>query len=251
MKESCFLKKLFSKTEVLKKERTYTVFNILGIKITKRIAQGSIFLIKGKKRIKVKKIKGLEIRFYGRGAVVEIENPHPKFVNCTFKCFENSYIKIGSSPYAFQGLNICNNENCKISFGRNVSIDNGGSIINREPDISVSIGDDCMFSQNTYIRPCDGHTIYDSETNKVLNHAKDIVIGNHVWIGYNVKILKGSKIPNNFVIGTSSIVTHSSISSTDNYKKGGILIGSPAKVFKTGINWSRARIVEFEQQKSR
>lgn len=65
-----------------------------------------------------------------------------------------------------------------------------------------------------------------------INISKDITIGEHVWIGANVSILKGCKIPNNSVIGTGAIVTKK-------FEKEGICIaGNPAKVVKEEINWT-------------
>ena len=71
----------------------------------------------------------------------------------------------------------------------------GCSFIIREYDTTVTIGKDCMFSANIYVRNGDSHTIYNENGEKV-NPAKDVTIGDRVWIGYGVTILKGSMIGN-------------------------------------------------------
>lgn len=68
------------------------------------------------------------------------------------------------------------------------------------------------------------------------NLSKDIVIGDHVWIGNQVIITKGAKISNNVVVGTGSIVTGKSFPSST------IIAGMPAKVIHNNINWLRERI---------
>lgn len=64
----------------------------------------------------------------------------------------------------------------------------------QENDKSITIGEDCMFSNNIIIRTSDSHPIYDKETSCRINPAKDIQIGDHVWIAPNTKIMKGAVI---------------------------------------------------------
>jgi acetyltransferase-like isoleucine patch superfamily enzyme len=47
----------------------------------------------------------------------------------------------------------------------------------------------------------DTHKIYDDEGN-VTNEAKEIVVGDKIWIGCRSTILKGAVILNNCVIGS-------------------------------------------------
>lgn len=55
----------------------------------------------------------------------------------------------------------------------------------------------------------------------------DIEIGDNVWVGANVSILKGAKIGNNCIVATGSVVL------SGNYPDNSILAGNPAKVVKT------------------
>ena len=77
--------------------------------------------------------------------------------------------------------------------------------------------------------------------NKVLNIGKIIKIGNHVWIGRRVDLLKGTKINDNSIVGFGSVVT-------GNIDESNVVIaGFPAKVIKTGVNWSRLTPEEYER----
>lgn len=104
---------------------------------------------------------------------------------------------------------------------------------------SLRIGSDCLFSWGIKIRTSDGHTIYDLSTGEVINKPSDVVIGDHVWISEDVKVLKGSLIPNNSVVGSSSIFTRKFS------KENCIFAGSPARIVRENVNWDRENPVYF------
>lgn len=106
-----------------------------------------------------------------------------------------------------------------------------------EQDSKVIIGNDCMFASDIDIRTGDSHAIFDSTTKKRLNFAKDVLIGQHVWIAPHTIILKGVKLPDNSIVATGSVVVKGF-----GEEDGGIIIaGNPAKIVKAGITWSRDR----------
>ena len=92
-----------------------------------------------------------------------------------------------------------------------------------------------MFSSGIILRNGDSHAILDVSTNKRINNANSINIGNHVWMGADSKVLKGSIIGNNSIIATGAIVSGNC--SNNNSIYGGI----PAKKLKNGIDWIRER----------
>lgn len=93
----------------------------------------------------------------------------------------------------------------------------------------INIGDDCLFGWNVHIRDCDGHAIL--KEGERVNSNTEVVIGNHVWVGQDVKILKGTVIPNDSVIAMNSCVTRK-FSDTNT-----VIGGYPAEVLKSEINW--------------
>lgn len=95
---------------------------------------------------------------------------------------------------------------------------------------SVIIGDDCLFSELITIRTSDHHSIIDISEKKHINHAADIIIGNHVWIGPEVSILKGIKIGNQAIVGLRTIVTRD-IPSNE------LHVGSPNKCIRKNVSW--------------
>lgn len=70
------------------------------------------------------------------------------------------------------------------------------------------IGKDCMLGRKISICTTDFHSIIDVATSKRINPAKDVTIGNHVWIGADVAINKGVTIADNSIVGSNSVVTN-------------------------------------------
>lgn len=105
---------------------------------------------------------------------------------------------------------------------------------------SIIIGKNCMFSSNIVFRTGDSHSVVDYNSGLRVNKSLDIFIGNHVWIGNDVKVLKGGRISNDSVVSTGAIVTNHS------YEPYSVLAGIPAKVVKTGITWDKSRNIPFK-----
>ena len=70
----------------------------------------------------------------------------------------------------------------------------------------IQIGKDCLFSASVILRTNDGHSVLDENHNRI-NYPTSITIGDRVWLGYGVNVLKGSCIGNDSVVGTQSLVT--------------------------------------------
>ncbi|MBR6364338.1 MAG: acyltransferase [Alphaproteobacteria bacterium] len=104
----------------------------------------------------------------------------------------------------------------------------------------IEIGDDCLFSWGISIRTGDHHTILQQGSHTILNKNKNIKIGDRVWVGSDVLILKGAEIPNDTVIGARSIVTKK-FQETNT-----ILAGTPAKVVKHNIEWATDNCFRYE-----
>ena len=95
----------------------------------------------------------------------------------------------------------------------------------------IEIGAESLFSANVTFRAGDSHSVLDATTGERINPSKDIIVGNHVWVGNTVIITKGTRIGNNSVIATGSVVTGKAF--PDNVAIG----GNPARVVKEGISW--------------
>lgn len=112
-----------------------------------------------------------------------------------------------------------------IYIGRNSSFHKTASVhLATSEQANIIIGDDCMFSQDIWLRTSDAHPIYSVKTKERLNYPKDILIGDHIWIGQEVMILKGSIVGSGSVLGARAILTNKPYFSNCSYA------GAPARM---------------------
>ena len=125
-------------------------------------------------------------------------------------------------------------DNNSIQIGEHTSL-TGKTHLAAIEGTSIIIGDDCLFSSDLHFRTGDSHSIVDLNNNRI-NPSKDIVIGNHVWIGTKVTCLKNVKVSDNSVVAAGTILCKQ-------HKESNVIIGGvPGKVIKQNINWTSKRI---------
>lgn len=83
-------------------------------------------------------------------------------------------------------------------FSNNVSI-----VANQQ----ISIGDRCAIGDLASIYDCDFHEINPATRYHSTGLTKPVIIGNNVWLGSRVIVLKGVTIGDNSVIAAGSVVT--------------------------------------------
>lgn len=157
--------------------------------------------------------------------------------NVTFYILGDKHrIFIGKDCRFNSGGNIWfEDNNCSLVIGEKSSFEDVHLALT-EPGSKITIGKDCMFAYDINIRTGDSHSILSQKNNERINYAKNISIGDHVWIAAHCILLKGSCIPKNSVVATGCVVTRC-------YETKGIIIGgNPSKQLKEGITWSRERI---------
>jgi acetyltransferase-like isoleucine patch superfamily enzyme len=102
-----------------------------------------------------------------------------------------------------------------------------GTYINRntflDASLNITIGKECGIGPGCYITDHDHGTAADLPPLAQALISQPTEIGDRVWIGANVTILKGVVIGSDAVIGAGSVVTRS-------IPAGAIAVGSPAKV---------------------
>ena len=126
-------------------------------------------------------------------------------------------------------------DNCSLRIGKQTTFENVHLALT-EQGSKLSIGRDCMFAYSIEVRTGDSHSVISRATNERINHVKNIMIGDHVWVAAHCIILKGVSIASDSIVATGAVVTKS-------FTTEGIVIGgNPAVKLKDGITWSRERI---------
>lgn len=147
----------------------------------------------------------------------------------------NNNIYIGNGCQIKNGIIWIEGDKNTCKIGRNTTIESAEFYLT-EKNTTIDIGHDCMFAKTIIFRTGDSHTILDNNDN-ILNPAGNITIGNHVWIGQGVTLLKNSTVGQGSIVGTCSVVNKE-------FKEENIIIaGVPAKKVKSGIRWIRERLV--------
>lgn len=156
---------------------------------------------------------GHNVRFQGKtffriqpGASIDIGD------NCLFQSNHASNLIGVYSPCMISTIS----RTAKITIGNNCGF--SGTIIGSA--INIQLGNNVRCGANTLITDSDWHSD-DVRTGE----DSPVVIGDNVWLGYGVKVLKGVHIGNNSVIGAGSIVTKDIPSNV-------IAAGNPCKVIR-------------------
>ncbi|MDD3392077.1 MAG: acyltransferase [Bacilli bacterium] len=126
----------------------------------------------------------------------------PPLMNCSFRLVikKGAKVIIGSNMRSRDDINIRVYNSGILEIGNNVFFNDNCSINCQK---KITIGNGCIFGQNVLIFDHD----HDYRRNILDFVRKEVVIGNNVWVGANVVILKGVKIGDNCVIAAGSIVT--------------------------------------------
>lgn len=156
------------------------------------------------------------------------------FFKKSIKCEHNQFTLVGNITLINKNISLGKNvtiyPNCMfygdgpIIIGNNCEIGNN-VIIYSSKNGGVYIADNVMIAANSYITDCD----HGTQKNVIMRNQKTVVssvrIGNDVWIGTGVIVLKGSQINDGAIIGAGALV-RSTVESN------AIAIGIPAKIVK-------------------
>lgn len=143
---------------------------------------------------------------------------------------KSTIIRMGeNSTIICEGFNLMYNsdiilfEGAELTLGCNSYINSGCKIRCHK---KISIGNDCAISHDFTVMDSDAHSINGD------NGTRTVHIGNHVWIGTRVTILKGVNIGDGAVIAAGAVVTKDVMPNT-------MVGGVPARVIKEYVEWGK------------
>ncbi len=98
---------------------------------------------------------------------------------------------------------------------------------------SLIVGDDCMLSNEIWIRNYDMHTAFDIYSETILNDiTHSMVLEQHVWVGQGV-ILLGASVGYGSIVGAKSLAK-------GNLARISSFGGIPARLLRANTSWCRS-----------
>ena len=122
-----------------------------------------------------------------------------------------------------------------ISVGENTTCTHDVHFCAQEDGSAITVGKDNMFSNNIIVRTSDSHPIYSIQDGTRINPPKNVVMGNHIWVAPNSKIMKGAVIEDDVIVGSNTMVSGTVPSHS-------LVVGIPAKVVKENVTWTREEL---------
>lgn len=137
-------------------------------------------------------------------------------------------LKIAGKACISDGFSVWIDENASITLGDNFYVNSNFQI---RCHTSFTTGCHFLGGWNISINDFDGHDIIID--NEKSNNKGPVVIGDNVWIASYCTICKNVDIPSGCVIGQNSLV----IRQKSFLQPNSLLVGVPAKVVRTNIEW--------------
>jgi len=182
--------------------------------------------IKGFAKIRIKKGAKVVRKSPGQLTIGYGDCTIAKFAHsgCNINLMKNSTLILSGNNKIGLGSSLSVDQDAIFELGQSSYICAGAAIRIAK---RVSIGNRCAISWNVTIMDSDFHE-YTLDDGTVPPKTKEVVIGNNVWIGNNVIILKGVTIGDNAIVAAGSVVTKNVPSNT-------AVGGNPAKIIKSGV----------------
>jgi acetyltransferase-like isoleucine patch superfamily enzyme len=130
-------------------------------------------------------------------------------------------LRIGHDLNARQNFRLMLSSAARLKIGNGVFFNNGCSISCMK---HIEIGDNCIFGEG--VKLYDHNHLHAIGTNPYKYQGftyGQIIIGNNVWVGSNVVILKGVEIGDNAVIGAGCVI-HENVESNSMVRLGTSLV---------------------------
>jgi acetyltransferase-like isoleucine patch superfamily enzyme len=172
----------------------------------------------------------LRVEFLGSNGLLRMSGVPQNCSNMHIQLGNRSTVNIGEKCRLTDTF-IFAAEHCCVQIGRLTTFTARARLLLHEPS-SIKIGEDCMIASDVQFMTSDSHTIYACDSGERLNKARDIEVGDHVWISLQCFVLKGARIGSGSVIGMRSVVT-GHIPSTC------MAVGTPARVVRERVSWDR------------
>lgn len=194
-------------------------------------------VIKGKEKKLKRRIKGLTVKFYGNNNIVKLHLPIRFYKSVIRFDGDNSKFEMHSTNTIVNETGFSLEDGGQIFIDRNSQFNrpNVRLIVNnhtKNESTKIHLGKNAQISIDVLMRTSDGHSLFNFGEKYPYNKPENIIIGDNVWLGSRVVLLKGTNLPNNSVVGACSVVNK-------NFREENVVIaGNPAKIIKHNTSWN-------------
>ena len=173
---------------------------------------------------------GSRIVFHGKNNVLFVENNVRIKKSIINFCGDNALVYLSASKQDYL-LEIHANSSTAVFIGENCFINQKLTLVTSERQ-NIIIGGESLFSYGICMRTADPHLVYDCATRERLNPSASVLLGDHIWIGQNALLLKGTTVGSGSIIGANSVLAGKRIASNVS------VAGNPARVLREGVFFS-------------
>lgn len=174
-------------------------------------------------------LKKTKIINRGKNNIILIEEGS-RLSDCTIRILGDNNIILINNDCDLKFLDIWCENGSEIKIGNNTHI-TGYTHLAATEGKRIEIGAQCLFSSEIIVRTGDSHSILNEKKERI-NCSKDVVIGNHVWVGQRAIILKAARVGDDCIVGAASVLTG------NEYASNTVIVGQPDKVVKCDVNWN-------------
>ncbi|MCB7137198.1 acyltransferase [Cellulosimicrobium marinum] len=176
----------------------------------------------------------VDVLFAGERNVLVVD-PSARFkrLSVRFDCSDGTVHLGGGTGRAIE-VTIRVGQDATVTLGERVTT-TSVLLISAVEGATVTVGDDVMFASANQLRSDDGHPIFDVRSGLRVNPARDITIGDHVWMGREAVALGGASVGSGSVVGFRSLVT-------GRIPNNVVAAGVPARVLRRDVAWERPHL---------
>ena len=188
-------------------------------------------------------MKNSKISFNGENNIlfieenVTLENSEIKFNG------SNSVVYLSDNARHVYKINVSLYNGCVFFSGKDNYFNGVLKVVLSEQKHMV-IGNSCLFSFGIWVRTADPHLVYSVETRKRVNPSRSVYLGDHVWIGQDAFLLKGTQVFSGSIVGARSLVAGKKIPSNTSFA------GNPVKKIAEGVFWDEHCVHKWTKEQT-
>lgn len=183
------------------------------------------------------------ITFQGKNNILVVEKG-AKICNSKIDFRGSNCVCYLSGNHHIYYLDVVLNESCCVFVGSNCYMNGTLHLIASEHQ-NILIGKDGLFSFGIFVRTADPHLIYDCTTKERVNESRSVLLGDHIWVGQNVLLLKGTTAGSGSVIGGGSVVAGKRVPSNV------VVGGNPGTIIRRNIFFSEESVHAWKKKDTR